>query len=331
MKIPTKTAVGIFVLVEIVTIFAIIFYIYRQRGTEKNVLNRVIFSPLSKKDFVRKPSTKLRYYYELVPNSRIVFEPSWLSYKAVFTINADTLNERFDYQQEKPPGVYRILTLGDSFTFGLGVSTNDNWPEQLEDLLNREKPCPLVKKFEVINLGVPGYGVEYISHRYETRGVKYNPDLLVWLESGADFDRVNELLEEYGDKYEPMTAQVRMSLWLQGGETPAWGLGVKELYNDYTYKQLSDMVAKSWQEFFALRGNVPVLVATFSNVPDDKIEQLKLWTNNQKNVTLLDSLPNITLAKYKLPDEHPNVVGHQMIAQNIYDYLKNNSIIPCTP
>ena len=47
----------------------------------------------------------------------------------------------------KPPGVQRIVALGDSFTQGYGVEEDEAYPRQLERRL---------EGVEVINLGVPG-------------------------------------------------------------------------------------------------------------------------------------------------------------------------------
>jgi len=54
----------------------------------------------------------------------------------------------------KKKGVFRIVCLGDSGTFGSGVPQNATFPMQLETMLNKSFPF---KKFEVVNSGVPGY------------------------------------------------------------------------------------------------------------------------------------------------------------------------------
>jgi len=55
--------------------------------------------------------------------------------------------ERFTVDASKP----RILILGDSFTFGNGLSDDETWPAQLQSLLPRH---------QVFNLGVDGYGMD---------------------------------------------------------------------------------------------------------------------------------------------------------------------------
>jgi len=62
-----------------------------------------------------------------------------------------------NFEIEREPGVYRIVALGDSSTFGFGVSDGDGYPERLCAELRRK--CPTCR-FEMINLGVPGYSTE---------------------------------------------------------------------------------------------------------------------------------------------------------------------------
>jgi hypothetical protein len=69
----------------------------------------------------------------------------------------------------------RILVVGDSVTFGHGVSAADTYPEFLERRLNEEK---LDLSFEVINTAVPGNSPfqEYYDLK---KGLAYSPDLIV--------------------------------------------------------------------------------------------------------------------------------------------------------
>ncbi|MEM9554597.1 MAG: GDSL-type esterase/lipase family protein [Acidobacteriota bacterium] len=75
----------------------------------------------------------------------------------------------------KPPGVVRILALGDSFTAGANVDQDEPWPQVLEHLL-RSRIDP---RIEVINAGVGGWNPLQYAAEYEHRGRDFDPDLVV--------------------------------------------------------------------------------------------------------------------------------------------------------
>ncbi|NQU43891.1 hypothetical protein HQ520_11445, partial [bacterium] len=54
----------------------------------------------------------------------------------------------------KPESLRRVLALGDSFTFGVGVANRETWPAQLEDRLQVPDHSPI----EVVNEGCAGWG-----------------------------------------------------------------------------------------------------------------------------------------------------------------------------
>lgn len=70
----------------------------------------------------------------------------------------------------KPAGITRIVTIGDSFTWGYGVNNGEPYPDRLETLLPRT---------EVINLGVTGYGLRQETRYLAREGVQYAPDVVV--------------------------------------------------------------------------------------------------------------------------------------------------------
>lgn len=74
-------------------------------------------------------------------------------------------------------GTIRLLTLGDSTTFGWGVPQAETWPAQLEALLQKAHP---EIKVEVLNGGVPGYTSFQGLHHYKTHGMRFKPDLVVF-------------------------------------------------------------------------------------------------------------------------------------------------------
>ena len=81
---------------------------------------------------------------------------------------------------EKPEGVYRILALGDSWTFGFRMNEPDAYPRQLERVLNeRAATRGDTRRFEVINAGVIGYSTDQEAAYLRVEGWKYRPDLVL--------------------------------------------------------------------------------------------------------------------------------------------------------
>lgn len=86
------------------------------------------------------------------------------------------------FLRTKKPGTYRIIALGDSLTYGLGVRAHETYPEQLEQQLNGiARLVPRISRFEVLNLGVPGYSILQEFELLRTRGLDLEPDLVVLL------------------------------------------------------------------------------------------------------------------------------------------------------
>lgn len=88
---------------------------------------------------------------------------------------------------ERDPGVLRIVTLGDSGTFGWAVKDEECYPRRLETILN-ERMAP--RRVEVINGGVPGFtslqGVRWFEHHLAA----YKPNIITIAFGGNDGDRL---------------------------------------------------------------------------------------------------------------------------------------------
>lgn len=100
---------------------------------------------------------------------------------------------------EKPPGVFRILVLGDSFSVGASVEQDEAWPQVLERLLDAPAfrarlPAP-PRRFEVVNASVGGWQAYQYAEYYEHYGRDFAPDLvLVGFFVGNDtYDEAEEL------------------------------------------------------------------------------------------------------------------------------------------
>ena len=76
---------------------------------------------------------------------------------------------------EKPHGAFRVICLGGSNTYGLGLADDETWPAQLE----RELHERFVGDHEVWNGGACAYVGSQIARLGEETLAKYRPDLLV--------------------------------------------------------------------------------------------------------------------------------------------------------
>jgi hypothetical protein len=82
-----------------------------------------------------------------------------------------------EFQPAKPPGTIRILSFGDSRTFGWGLAEGQTYSAQLEQML-QEKIGP-GRKVEVINAGVNGWSYHQMSAYFRDVGLGYHPDLVI--------------------------------------------------------------------------------------------------------------------------------------------------------
>jgi lysophospholipase L1-like esterase len=84
-----------------------------------------------------------------------------------------------EFQTEKPADTIRILSLGDSRTFGWGLSDEETYSRRLEQLL-RERSG---KAVEVINAGVNAWSYPQMQVYFRDEGVRFRPDFVIVAEA----------------------------------------------------------------------------------------------------------------------------------------------------
>jgi len=88
-----------------------------------------------------------------------------------------------DKNFEKGRMNYTVLTIGDSYTYGIGSKNGKTYPAQLESLLNTKTK----KKFKVSNAGLNGENTAQVVENLEKDISMYHPDLIIFLTGGANF------------------------------------------------------------------------------------------------------------------------------------------------
>jgi lysophospholipase L1-like esterase len=129
-----------------------------------------------------------RIVYELVPGLDVTF------LGVPLRTNADGFRGPVVPPSRMRPAV-RVVGLGDSVMFGWGVSEEDAYLARLAPLLEAASPGVA---WEVVNTAVPGYNTVMEVATLETKGLRYDPDLVILNFVGNDLGLPN-FIEERPD------------------------------------------------------------------------------------------------------------------------------------
>jgi lysophospholipase L1-like esterase len=144
------------------------------------------------------------------------------------------------FSMAKAAGTYRIVVLGDSFTFGNGLEAADRYSDRLQQFLSGT--------FEVLNFGTPGANTPQHLHTLRSRVLPADPDfvLLQWFINDIEGDSV-----EGRPVIRPLIPTLAIHNWLQAHSAlytvanMRWGeiqvtSGVAGSYPDYLQVRAGD-------------------------------------------------------------------------------------------
>jgi lysophospholipase L1-like esterase len=271
----------------------------------------------------------LENFYEPSPDSEETVDLSSLgskySYSVKYKINEDGLNQLMNFPVEDSGNKFRIVILGDSFTFGQNVNTQDNYPSKLQKLLDEK--CQ--KRFEVLNLGVGGYDIQFAVERFKERGIKYDPDLVIWLIIGDDLMRMSNLII-------PKISEIRKELeesgeyerYIKHGRfNPAWTQAREEVIEQLGGEDAVLRLQREYLNEFAKYFKKKLIVATFPYTKEREKNFLKEFVNSRENTIFYDDVP--IHSDNTFPDGHPNERGHQIIAKDLFNFLEDHKLTSC--
>ncbi len=274
--------------------------------------------------------------YELSPSREILHRG------ALIRTNSTGLRD----DESRPPGddsVRRIAVLGDSFTFGFGVSGDQVYANVLERMLAESRPAAK-RPIEVLNFGVGAYSTRDEAVVLEQKALAFAPDLVVvgYALNDPEIDPVQPLHRVY---HAPGWWQHSHLLrWIasavQQSQIRSRGDG------DYVRYLHAPGFAK-WQSvvdaFAAMRRatepeGIPVLVVIFplsresgwEDYPYRGVHRQVAEAAAARGLSALDlydafaahPAPEMRLAA---SNPHPSARGHEVAARAIHDWLIENS------
>ena len=256
------------------------------------------------------------------------------------SISSEGLRDR-EFSLEKPPGVYRVMMLGDSTTFGWGVRQEDTAAKFLERKLNGVLPSGF-DHVEVMNTGVGNYDTVQEVTYYETIGWKYHPDLVVLVFFINDPEPVP--VEKKGflidRSYLIAFATNRIDgVMRHAGVRPDWKTYYASLYNDerpgfQACKNALISLANSTRSHDAKL--LVAILPELHQINDDsypfraahqKIKDV-MSAENVPVLELIDGLkdrgPEETLWVTSL-DDHPNAKANNLISDQLEQWILENT------
>lgn len=275
-------------------------------------------------------------------------------------VNNDLGFREREFVTPKPPDVYRIMVLGDSITWGAGLSEEERYSNQLEALLSAKYPD---REIEVLNFSTEA--APTISERDRLMRYKdvVQPNLIIvgFCHNDPQPKSQNYCVER--DKYQfhfLLIAQLRFLglketsnflgnrydvLLIKLGKIPRWEVRLQRTYdkNSREWKQfegalrdikwMSDAMRLPYPIFAVLNTGTSTTMKTDYNHPDEELEiYLKWWhqageTAREIGFTTVNfeeefkrELSNEIMA-VNVKDGHPSSRMNEIYAQKLFQIL----------
>jgi len=273
--------------------------------------------------------------FENKPNTDCVFDGSQIRINPThIKINSDGLRDD-EYNINKSNNTFRIIILGDSFTFGLGVELKDTYAKVLEKKLNK---LSKKTKYEVINFGTIGYNAKQEVELFKLKGIKYNPDLIIigFLDNDdQDYEFEHSLRAEINEN-EYLRTKYNISL----DDELTICLAVNEIREKYLESiSFEENWKKSVTEPYTELGDIAksinseVLIFALAISEDqipEQIPALKDFISKTERWHLAITSIHHTDKEFYIHklDGHPNKKAHSIYAEEILDALILNKLIP---
>ena len=301
------------------------FYIFRWDMLSIQKVNSVHAIGLSG---LLQPSPHKDLIYELKPNQSTYFK------LVPFITNSRGLRDK-EYTLEKPPGVFRIAVMGDSFTQPSGVAIEDAYHSLIEERLMRGHDRV---RYEVINFAVGGYTLEQDLIAIRRKALAYDPDLILIGFCAENDDNVHQP-DQFPDPYLPLgetypfydsfvLESVLFTLQTMRIEQEA-GRELAERQERYLARVFSELADLGRAE------DIPIVVAYLSNQPANyrPVEALARANGIEYFVDTSAAFRGTDLEDYRiLPiDNHPNAEAHRIFAREIYQYLVRHELLQRKP
>jgi len=284
--------------------------------------------PGERAESLYQPSRVPGLSYEMIPNRNGTFEEMQVRTNAFGMRGGEPA-------PNDTPGLIRILVLGDSFTFGFGVTEEETYPVVLMRTLNA-RLSPSAGRYEVLNLGVVGYTTrdESIQLRHLAPALQPKGVIIGYVLNDPEIDPRPSLHKYFDRPAWWRHSHVLRLLHLAGNSLEVWRFGGGD-YLRYLHAPGREKWRSVLDAFAAIRGltaprGIRVLVVIFPMIPErdwaaypysDLHHQVgeAAAADGFEVLDLLEPFSKWEPAQLRVSsgDGHPNALGHRLAAEAI--------------
>lgn len=271
---------------------------------------------------------------EPIPNSELYYYGFVIRLNTTYIkINSDGFRDR-EFPIMKPAGTKRIVMLGDSLTMGMGVNSSDTYPKVLEEKLKVSNSSS--SRYEVLNFGVLGYNTKDEVDFLINRALKYSPDIVTITYVCNDVEdnvRVSEIAKKYWETHNLTGRQLTDAENILAS-TQIWTESAMDVQKNYDH-YWSEVAATSLEEFSSLSKvyNFKPVVIYWQCEYAYPQEMVKLKEISERlgfdfidTSSMFIDHPRSDLA-LRYPDGHLNPFGNRIMAEKIFEGLKDHALI----
>ena len=288
--------------------------------------------------YIRTVDNDLKLTPFLREDALLMWSPIANYNKSGITINSDGFRDK-EYKKNKN-NVFRILFLGDSSTFGDSASSFSNvYHTLLEDRLNRE--FNNIINYECLSGGVPGYTSYQGLSLYKYKGIKYNPDIIIF------YFGINDPIKKfYHSDKEIMNGKLPKSIKIFENRyllESSFYRVIRKIITDIVVKdgqkellELDTLAKDNGAKLIIIYPPIDTKKANKINLLSNRIEDFILYMKDLKDVTREHNIPLViindmneksAIEYFSKDGVHPNDLGHKKIMEELYNFLIQNQLL----
>jgi D-alanyl-lipoteichoic acid acyltransferase DltB (MBOAT superfamily) len=229
-----------------------------------------------------------------------------------------------DYERVRPEGTFRAAVLGASSVMGWGVGDGATFEALLEEMLNRGPLGNGFKHIELLNFGVPGYQPPQQMVAIDV-ALEFQPQAVLFVATGREASRSANYLAEAIRKRLPIPDPRLQAIVTQSGVQPEMDEATALRHLNPHAIAILEVVYGSIGARARSADATPVLIflpqVREGSWQEETAVTLRLASQagfaviNLADVYEGRDIDTLRLAEW---DDHPNALGHQLVAQRLF-------------